>query len=217
MRRPTRCHAFLWVVASWCLWCSGCCVCFVGPGCAVGGGPPARPGDLLVAPRVALPSISHVIPLQLIQTLKSPRWNCNVFGRSQKMTVGNYVRNLSGPGPPAPTGTAARSSGPSGALHPSGAWCAVVSASSIPASCSVQNSPYSVFCRPKRYKTLPACLKCAKLGHFGRAGRVLYRKCGEGGCAGRVLYRSGAAWVALPTRISSGPRASCQVHAHLIG
>ena len=64
----------------------------------VGGGLPARPGDLLGAPRAALSSISHVIPLQRVQTLKLPRWNCNVFGRSQKMTVGNYVRNLSGPG-----------------------------------------------------------------------------------------------------------------------
>ena len=43
--------------------------------------------------------MSHVIPLQLVQKLKSLRWNCNVFERSQKMTVGNYVRNLSGPGP----------------------------------------------------------------------------------------------------------------------
>ena len=67
---------------------------------------------LLVAPRAALPSISHVIPLQLVQTLKSPRWNCNVFRRSQKMTVGNYVRNLSGPGPVAAPGTAAKPSGP---------------------------------------------------------------------------------------------------------
>ena len=65
----------------------------------VGGSLPARPGDLLGAPRAALSSISHVIPLQRVQTLKSSRWNCNVFGRSQKMTVGNYVRNLSGPGP----------------------------------------------------------------------------------------------------------------------
>ena len=42
--------------------------------------------------------ISHVIPLRLLQILNLCRWNCNVFRRSQKMTVGNYVRNLSGPG-----------------------------------------------------------------------------------------------------------------------
>ena len=42
--------------------------------------------------------ISHVIPLRLLQILNLCRWNCNVFRRSQKMTVGNYVRNLSGTG-----------------------------------------------------------------------------------------------------------------------
>ena len=40
--------------------------------------------------------ISHVIPLRLLQTLNLHRWNCNVFGWSRKMTVGNYVRNLCG-------------------------------------------------------------------------------------------------------------------------
>ena len=43
-------------------------------------------------------AISHVIPLRLLQILNSCRWNCNLFGWSQKMTEGNYVRNLSGPG-----------------------------------------------------------------------------------------------------------------------
>ena len=47
-------------------------------------------------------AISHVIPQQLVQTLNLYRWNCNVFGRSRKMTVGNYVRNLSGGGPANP-------------------------------------------------------------------------------------------------------------------
>ena len=46
------------------------------------------------------PKMSHVIPLRLVQILNSCRWNCNVFGWSQKMTEGNYVRNLSGPGLP---------------------------------------------------------------------------------------------------------------------
>ena len=73
-------------------------------------------------------AISHVIPLRLLQTLNSCRWNCNVFRRSQKMTVGNYVRNLSGPGPAA-------------ALHTGGASCAVVLASPVSALRSVQNSP----------------------------------------------------------------------------
>ena len=46
-------------------------------------------------------SILHVIPQQLVQTLNLHRWNCNVFVWSRKVTVGNYVRNLSGPGPAA--------------------------------------------------------------------------------------------------------------------
>ena len=69
--------------------------------------------------------ISHVIPQQLIQTLNLYRWNCNVFGRSRKVTVGNYVRNLSGGGPanlcwlcqPAAACTAAGSCGSSGAFR----------------------------------------------------------------------------------------------------
>ena len=51
------------------------------------------------------PVISHVIPLWLLQTLNLHRWNCNVFAWSRKITVLNYVRNLSGSGlprPPAP-------------------------------------------------------------------------------------------------------------------
>ena len=65
-------------------------------------------------------AMSHVIPLRVVQILNSHRWNCNVFGWSRKMTEGNYVRNLSGPGLP-PSGAAARSSGPSGALRTSAA------------------------------------------------------------------------------------------------
>ena len=42
------------------------------------------------------PSISHVIPLRLVQTLNLRRWNCNVFGVSRKMTAINYVRNMGG-------------------------------------------------------------------------------------------------------------------------
>ena len=44
------------------------------------------------------PSISHVIPLRLVQALNLHRWNCNVFGASRKMTTINYVRNLGGGG-----------------------------------------------------------------------------------------------------------------------
>ena len=39
-------------------------------------------------------SISHVIPLRLVQILNLHRSNCNVFGVSRKMTTINYVRNL---------------------------------------------------------------------------------------------------------------------------
>ena len=51
---------------------------------------------------------SHVIPLRLLQTLNLHRWNCNVFPRSRKITVLNYVRNLSGPGLPSPAVIAAK-------------------------------------------------------------------------------------------------------------
>ena len=66
------------------------------------------------------PSISHVIPLRLVQTLNWHRWNCNVFGVSRKMTTINYVRSLGGGGvvaargrrslaPPLPVGIAGAS------------------------------------------------------------------------------------------------------------
>ena len=42
------------------------------------------------------PTMSHVIPLRLFQTLNSHRWNCNVLGSTRKMTAGNYVRLLFG-------------------------------------------------------------------------------------------------------------------------
>ena len=50
------------------------------------------------APPPPRPSISHVIPLRLVQTLNLHRWNCNVFGVSRKMSTINYVRNLRGGG-----------------------------------------------------------------------------------------------------------------------
>ena len=46
------------------------------------------------------PKMSHVIPLQIFQILKSDRWNCNVCGPSRKMTELNYVRLLMGQLPP---------------------------------------------------------------------------------------------------------------------
>ena len=38
------------------------------------------------------PQMSHVIPLHVIQTLKSDRCNSNVFSAYRKLTKGNYVR-----------------------------------------------------------------------------------------------------------------------------
>ena len=55
----------------------------------------SRPVTGAVALAIA---ISHVIPLRVLQTLNSCRWDCNVFGLSPKVTVGNYVRNVSGAG-----------------------------------------------------------------------------------------------------------------------
>ena len=46
--------------------------------------------------RSGSPTMSHVIPLWLVQTLNLHRWNCNVCGLSRKVTELNYVRNLAG-------------------------------------------------------------------------------------------------------------------------
>ena len=81
-------------------------------------------------------------------------------------------------------GIAAWPSCPSGALRASGAWCAVM-ARPVSASHAVQSSPCTASSWRQRYKVRHACAKPAKLGHFGRAGRVLYRKWG-------------CAWVQLP-------------------
>ena len=43
------------------------------------------------------PSILHVMPLRLVQTLNLHSWNCNVFVWLRKVTVGNYVRLLGDP------------------------------------------------------------------------------------------------------------------------
>ena len=54
------------------------------------------PASYAVGALHASSPISHVIPLRLPQTLKWHRWNCNVLSGARKMTVGNYVRLLSG-------------------------------------------------------------------------------------------------------------------------
>ena len=42
------------------------------------------------------PTMSHVIPPRLFQSLKSKRWNCGVCGAYRKLTALNYVRLLGG-------------------------------------------------------------------------------------------------------------------------
>ena len=54
---------------------------------------------------------------------------------------------------------------------------------------AVQRSPCVVCLQPEREKVLPARVKRAEKGYFGRAGRVLYRVSLQGSVAGRVLYR----------------------------
>ena len=139
--------------------------------------------------------------------------------RPRAVRAASFARRVvSKPGQalPPPTGTAARPAGPSGALHTSGArslmllgassrsparpcgpsgvlhargpWCAVM-ASPVSASHAVQSSPCVVSCWRQRYKVRHACEKRAKVGHFERAGRVLYRQWPGAVLVGRVLYR----------------------------
>ena len=68
------------------------------------------------------PSISHVIPLRLVQTLNLCRRNCNIFGVSRKMTAINYVRNVGGGGVVAAHGC--RSQVLPLLVGVTGAWCA---------------------------------------------------------------------------------------------
>ena len=49
------------------------------------------PGECAAHPHGS-PQMSHVIPLHVIQTLKSDRCNSNVFRAYRKLTKGNYVR-----------------------------------------------------------------------------------------------------------------------------
>ena len=58
---------------------------------------PSTPAALSVWMCCLVPAISHVIPLGIFQTMNTYRWYCNVLGRSQIMTEGNYVRLLSDP------------------------------------------------------------------------------------------------------------------------
>ena len=49
---------------------------------------------VFVAPHVVSSEMSHAIPRHVCQTLKSHRWNCNVFGCCRKFGHPNCVRVL---------------------------------------------------------------------------------------------------------------------------
>ena len=84
------------MLANWCM------TCRIQPQCrpavlvadwvaALSARSPARSCSHVAAFQASSP-ISHVIPLQLLQTLNLRRWNCSVLSDTRKMTVGNYVR-----------------------------------------------------------------------------------------------------------------------------
>ena len=147
--------------------------------------------------------ISHVIPLRLLQTLNLHRWNCNVFPRSRKITVLNYVRNLSGSGLPSPAVVAARPSHRLRALRP-GPIAVGSSAPSMPEAVEVlqqkprRGAPLMVqFPRLVVVKLdlrLVWCPKCSpprritvKMGCCGRSGLRFGHNCvGHGVCPPRA-------------------------------
>ena len=89
--------------------------------------------------------------------------------------------------------------GTSGALRTGGACCADGLASHAPRCHAVQSSPCSACCWRQRYKVRSARAKPANKGHFGRAGRVLYRKCCESGVLGEFCLAMALAscWVSV--------------------
>ena len=95
----------------------------------------SKPGQvhLSCSPRGPQPlgplSISHVIPSRLFQILNSQPWNCNVLGRSRKMTTGNYVRHYS-------VRSCSSSSRAGAWCAVCGVWCAVCGAGLVRLSCS---------------------------------------------------------------------------------
>ena len=148
--------------------------------------------------------ISHVIPLRLLQTLNLHRWNCNVFPRSRKITVLNYVRNLSGSGLPSPAVVAARPSRRLRALRP-GPIAVGSSAPSMPEAVGVlqqkprRGAPLMVQFPPRLVVVkldlrLVWCPKCSpprritvKMGCCGRSGLRFGHNCvGHGVCPPRA-------------------------------
>ena len=148
--------------------------------------------------------ISHVIPLRLLQTLNLHRWNCNVFLRSRKITVLNYVRNLSGSGLSSPAVVAARPSHRLRALRP-GLIAVGSSAPSMPEAVGVlqqkprRGAPLMVQFPPRLVVVkldlrLVWCPKCSpprritvKMGCCGRSGLRFGHSCvGHGVCPPRA-------------------------------
>ena len=140
----------------------------------------------------------------LLQTLNLHRWNCNVFLRFRKITVLNYVRNLSGSGLPSPAVVAARPSHRLRALRP-GPIAVGSSTPSMPeavgvlqqkprrgASLMVQFPPRLVVV--KLDLRLVWCPKCSpprritvKMGCCGRSGLRFGHNCvGHGVCPPRA-------------------------------
>ena len=110
-------------------WCSGrrvvCCRAEL-LGVPLGGGPPAsRPRrELRSARRLEArpgPATAHGHRSQALHPTDALH-----TGGARSLMCALRVDSLSGQAPPPPTGTAARPSGPSGALHTGGAWCAGV-------------------------------------------------------------------------------------------
>ena len=198
------------------------------------------------------PSMSHVIPVRLVQMLNSHLWNRNVSGRSRKVTEGKlrakFVWRLSGRRPRVPwlgpclearprpptlrplrLGACRADDGGFAALEAS---CRRVAGVSWLYWCNsprllVVRSRFEVAwcpkCRPPRRET-------PTMGWRGRGGL----RCGHNSAWPRVklarellnmrgnpldthVNLSLCAWAALPTRISSGPRARCRAQARMSG
>ncbi len=140
----------------------------------------------------------------LLQTLILHRWNCNVFPRFRKITVLNYVRNLSGSGLPSPAVVAARPSHRLRALRP-GPIAVGSSTPSMPEAVGVlqqkprRGAPLMVQFPPRLVVVkldlrLVWCPKCSpprritvKMGCCGRSGLRFGHNCvGHGVCPPRA-------------------------------
>ena len=213
-------------------WCSGRCVCFVGPGCSVCPWAAARPRAVRAAsfarrvvskPGLALPPPTgtavgpcHRPPV--------PRPGPAAAHEHRSLSLRSLRRPphwrhlacwcVADRAPSPPTGTAVwpchRPRAPQpGPPDPPAPF--------TPAALGVRLCRLAPHPPCMRYKVRPARTKLAKTGHFERAGRVLYRTCNEEGCAGRFLYRKRGRMaragriLSRPPAPSSGPE---PLHRH---